>query len=78
MIEREARVLAGYRAGKRISNELMDVLEASDANTVDQNVKAYLDEHADPRLTEIVNTLMRGVMMQLTGGEPQGACHGCR
>ncbi|MZI92651.1 NADH-quinone oxidoreductase subunit NuoB [Vibrio sp. CAIM 722] len=78
MVEREARVLAGYRAGKRIANELLDVLVTCDSSNVDQNVKAYLEKNDDPRLTEIVNTLMREVMNQITGGQLQGACHGCR
>lgn len=75
MIEQEARLLAGYRQGKRISGELMDILEQCDAMNVDEKIQAYLHSHDDPRLTEIVNTLMRKVMKQLTGDN--GGCHGC-
>lgn len=77
LIEKETRLLAGYRHAKRISNELMDALEASDADNVDQQVKDYLASKDDPRLTEIVNKVMRQVMQQLMGGNPTGGCNGC-
>lgn len=81
MIEHEARLLAGYRHGKHISNDLMDVLANCDQTNVDANVKAYLAQKNDPRLTEIVDRLMRKVMQQLTGtddsGVVNGGCHGC-
>ncbi|CAH0540497.1 NADH-quinone oxidoreductase subunit B family protein [Vibrio marisflavi] len=77
LIEKETRLLAGYRHGKKISNDLMDVLEGSDADNVDERVKAFLDSKDDPRLTEIVNKVMRLVMQQLMGGSPAGACNGC-
>lgn len=80
MIEHEARLLAGYRHGKHISNDLMDVLASCDQTNVDAKVKAYLDEKNDPRLSEIVELLMRKVMLQLTGADAatNGGCNGCQ
>jgi formate hydrogenlyase subunit 7 len=67
MIERKARLLAGYRQGKRIADELMDILVECDSDNVDENIQAYLKKRDDPRLTEIVGTLMQDMMQQLTG-----------
>ncbi len=79
MVERETRLLAGYRQGKRIANELLVVLANSTSDTVDSNVSRYLNERDDPRLSDIVNSVMRSVMRQITGGDqPKGACHGCQ
>ncbi len=79
MIEREARLLAGYRQGNRIADELMSVLEGCHADNVDAQIQAYIHQHNDPRLTEIVETLMRSVMKQLVGDalKEGGPCHGC-
>ncbi len=77
MVEREARLLAGYRQGQRIADEVLDVLEKSATDTVDANIKAYLTQKDDPRLSEIVSMLMRGVMRELTGAQG-GGCHACR
>lgn len=77
MVEREARLLAGYLHGKQIANELLDVLTASDSDNVNQNITAYLDEKNDPRLADIVDTLMRKVMRQITGQCPTAASGGC-
>jgi Ni,Fe-hydrogenase III small subunit len=76
VIEREARLLAGYRHGKQIADELMDVLEGCDIDNVDAQIQRYLKQYDDPRRTEIIETLMRQVMRQLTGSN--GGCHGCR
>jgi len=72
MIEHEARLLAGYRHAKHISNDVMDLLAESDASNVDEKINRYLLEKNDPRLTEIVERLMRKVMLQLTGGANGG------
>ncbi|WP_318422092.1 NADH-quinone oxidoreductase subunit B family protein [Photobacterium leiognathi] len=72
MIERQARLLAGYVQGQRIADEVMDVLATCCADNVDSKIAAYLAEKDDPRLTEIVNILLSKTMDALTG---QAACH---
>ncbi|WP_305812542.1 NADH-quinone oxidoreductase subunit B family protein [Photobacterium leiognathi] len=72
MIERQARLLAGYVQGQRIADEVMDVLATCSADNVDSKISDYLAEKDDPRLTEIVNILMSKTMAALTG---QAACH---
>ncbi|MGL5660777.1 MAG: hydrogenase, partial [Aeromonas sp.] len=57
MIEREARRMAGYRQGRIIADEFMALLEGATSADVDARIKAYLDQHNDPRLGEIVNNL---------------------
>ena len=85
MIERQARVLAGYLHGQRIADDVMDVLATCSADDVDQKISAYLVTKNDPRLTEIVNILLSKTMAALTGvdtcpsaqqGQPScGGCH---
>ncbi|WP_305419522.1 NADH-quinone oxidoreductase subunit B family protein [Photobacterium leiognathi] len=72
MIERQARLLAGYVQGQRIADEVMDVLATCSADNVDSKIADYLAEKDDPRLTEIVNILLSKTMAVLTG---QAACH---
>ncbi|WP_439899138.1 hypothetical protein [Photobacterium leiognathi] len=72
MIERQARLLAGYVQGQRIADEVMDVLATCSADNVDSKIADYLAEKDDPRLTEIVNILLSKTMAALTG---QAACH---
>ncbi|WP_434138612.1 NADH-quinone oxidoreductase subunit B family protein [Photobacterium leiognathi] len=72
MIERQARLLAGYVQGQRIADEVMDVLATCSADNVDSKISDYLAEKDDPRLTEIVNILLSKTMAALTG---QAACH---
>jgi len=75
MVEREARLLAGYRQGKHIADDILSVLEQSDGDTVNANVEQYLKDKDDPRLSDIVGLLMRSVMRELIGDE-NGGCHG--
>ncbi|PSU23586.1 hydrogenase [Photobacterium phosphoreum] len=84
MIERQARVLAGYVQGQRIADDVMDVLATCSADDVDQKISAYLATKNDPRLTEIVNILLSKTMAALTGSEvcpsaqqDQTSCGGC-
>lgn len=55
-IEREARRMAGYWQGKRIAATFFDVLKR-DAQHIEQNIQTYLEQQADPRLTEIMTRL---------------------
>ncbi|EAR54957.1 hydrogenase-4 component I [Photobacterium sp. SKA34] len=71
MIERQARLLAGYVQGQRIADEVMDVLATCSTDNVDSKIADYLAEKDDPRLTEIVNILLSKTMSALTG---QPAC----
>lgn len=67
MIERQARLLAGYVQGQRIADDVMDVLATCSADNVDSKIADYLTEKNDPRLTEIVNILLSQTMEALTG-----------
>ena len=52
IIEREARKLSGYRQGGILADEFMTLLAKSTAETIDANLKAFLLEKNDPRITE--------------------------
>ncbi|WP_108649456.1 NADH-quinone oxidoreductase subunit B family protein [Dongshaea marina] len=77
MIETEARLLAGYRQGQDIADELMEVLADSTSETVDQKVGEYLKAKDDPRLSEIVHLLLGKTMTALTG-QSGAPCNGCK
>ncbi|WP_304621824.1 hypothetical protein [Shewanella marina] len=84
MIERQARLLAGYLQGQRIADDVMTVLANCTADNVDQKIGQYLAEKNDPRLTEIVNILLAKTMAALTGTttcpakvDGQQQCEGC-
>ena len=84
MIERQARVLAGYLHGQRIADDVMDVLATCSADDVDQKISEYLATKNDPRLTEIVNILLSKTIAALTGADTcpsaqqgQPSCGGC-
>ncbi|WP_113632279.1 NADH-quinone oxidoreductase subunit B family protein [Pectobacterium peruviense] len=59
MVEREARRLAGYRQGREISDRLLTLLAGSDLSTAAQKLDVWLSEENDPRLREIVQSLMQ-------------------
>ncbi|MFQ1711697.1 NADH-quinone oxidoreductase subunit B family protein [Aeromonas veronii] len=74
MIEREARRMAGYRQGRIIADEFMALLEGATQQDVDLRIQSYLDQHDDPRLSEIVNNLANACLNRAAGkGE---AVHG--
>ena len=54
-IERESRRMAGYLYGKQIAGLPDD--RGTESKQVKENVQAYLDKQADPRLAEIVTQL---------------------
>ncbi|MFI8416273.1 NADH-quinone oxidoreductase subunit B family protein [Serratia sp. NPDC078593] len=57
-IDREARRMAGYRYGRQIADQFLHLLAASDSQTVEQRMAAYLCQQDDPRLAEIFSQLM--------------------
>ncbi len=65
LIEREARLLAGYRQGTDIANEFMTVLESCTSDDVDTKMAAYLKEKDDPRFSEIVHNLYQAALARL-------------
>ena len=56
-IEREARLLAGYRSGHLLADEFMGVLGKESPLSLDERVKQLLSQKDDPRVTEIINRL---------------------
>ncbi len=56
-IERESRRMAGYLYGKQIAEKFLTIAE-DNRDQVSENVQAYLDKQADPRLTETMNRLV--------------------
>ena len=57
-LEREARRMAGYWQGRRIVETFLGLVAAQgEPGQVGQNVRAFLDQQDDPRLTEIVTRL---------------------
>ncbi len=52
-IEREARRLAGYWHGRRIAETLFDFMKR-ESLPIEQQIRDYLEQQDDPRLTEIV------------------------
>lgn len=67
MIEREARRMAGYRQGQIIADEFMALLEGATQQDVDLRIQGYLQQHDDPRLSEIVNNLASACLNRGTG-----------
>jgi Ni,Fe-hydrogenase III small subunit len=55
-IEREARRMAGYWHGKRIAETFFDLMKR-DSQQVEHNVRTYLEQQDDPRLSEILTRL---------------------
>ncbi|WP_413737351.1 NADH-quinone oxidoreductase subunit B family protein [Sodalis sp. RH21] len=58
LIEREARLLAGYREGRKISDTLLSLLAGATPQTLAQRVAEWLKRADDPRLREIVERLV--------------------
>ncbi|WP_261859323.1 NADH-quinone oxidoreductase subunit B family protein [Photobacterium sanguinicancri] len=73
LIEREARLLAGYRHGQQIADEFMDLLVSCTPDDVDSKVNQFMVEKNDPRLHEIIESLYRVSLAHMSGqsiGEP--------
>jgi Ni,Fe-hydrogenase III small subunit len=56
-IEREARRLAGYWHGRRIADDYLELIKSGDPEKIENEVKAYLEQKDDPRMTEIISQL---------------------
>jgi Ni,Fe-hydrogenase III small subunit len=67
IIEREARLLSGYRHGQILADEFMNVLATSTPTTIDANLKAFLEDKDDPRTNEIVDILHREALAFMRG-----------
>lgn len=66
-LEREARRMAGYRQGGDIARDFLQLLAQNSSQPVETRVNAYLEQHNDPRLTEIVNRLLLTSLPLLNG-----------
>ncbi|MDU4094132.1 MAG: NADH-quinone oxidoreductase subunit B family protein [Pantoea sp.] len=67
LLDREARRMAGYRYGRQIADRFMTIIAASAPQLVEQQLAAWLNEQADPRLDEIVNGLQHIYRQALSG-----------
>jgi Ni,Fe-hydrogenase III small subunit len=56
-IEREARRLAGYWQGRRIAETFLDFIDVEKDHAVQQEIRKYLKEQDDPRMSEIFERL---------------------
>lgn len=63
LIEREARRMAGYRQGRIIADEFMAILEGANFDDVDARINNYLQQHDDPRLSEIIQNLANACLL---------------
>ncbi|AVF33595.1 NADH-quinone oxidoreductase subunit B family protein [Rahnella sikkimica] len=68
LLDREARRMAGYRYGRQIADEFMNIVAAPGLQPVEQRVSTYLSERGDLRLTEIVGNLQQ-IYQQVLRGE---------
>jgi hydrogenase-4 component I len=56
-VEREARRMAGYWAGKNIAHTFLGLIRDHDSKQVRDTIQEYLTTQDDPRLTEIMHCL---------------------
>ena len=56
-VEREARRMAGYRAGRNIANIFLSLIQDGDSKQAIGDIEEYLKEQDDPRLIEIMRRL---------------------
>ncbi|TKI05363.1 NADH-quinone oxidoreductase subunit B family protein [Martelella alba] len=68
MVEREARRLAGYREGLKISDRLLSLLSGASAPVLAQRTEEWLRGENDPRLTEIVRRLLHTLQSEARHG----------
>ena len=74
-IEREARLLAGYRQGREISDRFFQCLEAGSTAALEANLQKWIRDAEDPRLTEILFRLREVFFDSLNVGQDQGIYH---
>ena len=53
-LEREARLLAGYRQGREISDRFLECLREGSAAALEAHLQQWVRDAEDPRLTEII------------------------
>ena len=58
MIEREARRMAGYWQGRQIAEKFLAMFDLKSPGQASAQLDQYLNEQADPRLSEIVMRLL--------------------
>ena len=68
LLDREARRMAGYRYGRQIADQFMQLLTAETPEPVEQRIAAYLHQQDDLRLNEIVGNL-QGIYQRVLRGE---------
>lgn len=56
-IEREARVMSGYRYGRDLANEFMDALEDAPAGDIRTGMATLIEKQDDPRRVEVYSAL---------------------
>ncbi|ULR32635.1 NADH-quinone oxidoreductase subunit B family protein [Dickeya fangzhongdai] len=66
-VEREARLMAGYRQGREISDRFLDLLENQPLEGFEHRVNRWLNQYEDPRLNEIVGHLLQIYHAMLRG-----------
>jgi len=68
LLDREARRMAGYRYGRQIADQFIELVAAPGLQPVEQRVATYLAEQGDQRLSEIVGNLQH-IYQQVLRGE---------
>ena len=71
MLEREARRMAGYRQGREISDQFLQLWETSPQEELDRRLDTWLAQRDDPRLSEIVRRLQGQYRAWLNGEHPR-------
>jgi len=71
-LEREARLMCGYRYGQDISDEFMRTLEASDYNVLGE-VSTLIANQTDPRRAEIYTALRKRLCEMMVGADEENA-----
>ncbi|WP_299999522.1 NADH-quinone oxidoreductase subunit B family protein [uncultured Cedecea sp.] len=67
LLDREAHRMAGYRYGRQIADQFMDLVVAPGVEPIEQRVNAYLEQRGDLRLNEIVGNLLHLYQQVLRG-----------
>jgi formate hydrogenlyase subunit 7 len=60
--------MAGYRYGRQIADQFMQLLAADSPLPLEQRIHAYLQQQDDLRLSEIVGNLL-GIYQRVLRGE---------
>jgi hydrogenase-4 component I len=70
VLEREARLMAGYRQGRDLVEQFLSLLEAPGTDPVSKRVAVLLAQDRDPRRSEIFQRLQAVFEGAVTGGPP--------